>query len=390
MRLTVRGIEALESGEKRREIPDSLMMGLYLILQPTGAKGWAVRCRQNGRQRKFTIGRYPLYGLAEAREAAARILRSVSEGRDPARPNAGTVDVLAAQFLDRYARRKYRPSTLRECVRTLDRAIAAWRGRRLDSITKGDVQELLESIAAPAASNQALKFLKRVFSWAVAEDVLKTSPLNGLEKPHPERSRERILNDDELRRVWKAADAVGYAFGDHVKILALTGQRPGEVSGMRREELQGDTWILPSERVKNKKSHVVPLSRQALSIIAAAPQISAEYVFSYGSKPLRGFHHAKRALDKASGVSGWTLHDLRRTCASGLAKLEVSITVIEQVLNHRGGSLAGVTGVYIRHRFESEKRAALQLWADFVERLVAAPLSDGAKASCRTAAGDLP
>jgi integrase len=308
MRLTVKGIEALDPGEKRREIPDSLMMGLYLLVQPgTGNKTWAVRCRQNGRPRKITIGRYPVYGLAEAREAAARILRSVSEGRDPVRPNAGSVDATIAQFLERYARRKYRPSTLREVSRTLDRALATWRGRRLDSITKGDVRDLLESIAAPAASNQALKFLKRLFSWAVVEDLLKASPLNGLAKPHPERSRDRILTDDELRRVWQAADAAGYAFGDFVKVAILTGQRAGEVSGMRRNELHGDTWILPGERVKNKRSHSVPLSRQVMAIIGAAPQISDEYVFSYATRPMRGTHHAKRALDKASGVGGWTV-----------------------------------------------------------------------------------
>ena len=118
-----------------------------------------------------------------------------------------------------------------------------------------------------------------------------------------------------------------------------------------------------SERVKNKKSHSVP-------IIKAGPHISNEYVFSHGAKPLRGYHPAKQALDKASGVSGWTLHDLRRTCASGLARLEVSIAVIEQILNHRSGSLAGVAGVYIRHQFEKEKGDALQRWADHVEQLV--------------------
>jgi integrase len=346
-------------------------MGLYLIVHPnTQTKTWAVRCRQNGRPRKFTIGRYPVYGLAEAREAAARILRTVSEGRDPGRPNAGSVDATIAQFLERHARRKYRPSTLREVSRTLDRALAAWRGRRLDSISKADVRDLLDGIAAPAASNQALKQIKRLFTWAVAEDLLKISPLTGLQKPHAEKSRDRILTDDELRNVWKAANAAGYAFGDFVRIAILTGQRPGEVSGMRREELHGDIWILPSERVKNKKSHSVPLSCQAMAIIKAAPHISSEYVFTHGAKPLRGYHPAKQALDKVSGVSGWTLHDLRRTCASGLAKLEVSIAVIEQILNHRGGSLSGVTGVYVRHQFEKEKRAALQLWADHVERLV--------------------
>jgi hypothetical protein len=218
MRLTVKGIEALEPGEKRREIPDDLMMGLYLLVQPgTGNKVWAVRCRQNGRPRKFTIGRYPLYGLAEAREAAASILRTVSEGRDPGRSNAGSVDATIAQFLERHARRKYRPSTLREVSRTFDRALAAWRGRRLDSISKADVRDLLDSIAAPAASNQALKQIKRLFNWAVAEDLLMTSPLIGLQKPHAEKSRDRILTDDELRNVWKAADAAGYAFGTPVR-----------------------------------------------------------------------------------------------------------------------------------------------------------------------------
>jgi integrase len=107
-----------------------------------------------------------------------------------------------------------------------------------------------------------------------------------------------------------------------------------------------------------------------MAIIEAAPRISTEYVFSYGDKPLRGFHHAKQALDKASGVTGFTLHDLRRTCASNLAKLGVSIAVIEQILNHRGGSLAGVAGVYIRHQFEKEKREALQQWADQIDRIV--------------------
>jgi integrase len=297
-------------------------------------------------------------------------VRNVSEGRDPGRSNAGSVEAAIGQFLERHARRKYRPSTLRNCARIMGRALAAWPGRRLDSITKADVRQLLEEIGAPAASNQALKFLKKLFAWAAAEDLLKASPLNGLARPHPEKSRDRILTDAELSKVWGAAN--GYAFGDFVRVAILTGQRPGEVSGMRRDELHGDTWILPGARTKNKKSHSVPLSRQVLGIIEAAPQISSEFVFSYGSKPLHGLHHAKQALDRASGVSGWTLHDLRRTCASGLAKLGTSIAVIEQILNHRGGSLAGVAGVYIRHQFEKEKREALQQWADYVERLVRA------------------
>jgi integrase len=196
---------------------------------------------------------------------------------------------------------------IREVSRTFQRAVAVWRGRRLDSITKADVRDLLDSIGAPAASNQALKQIKRLFNWAVAEDILKSSPLVGLQNPHPENSRDRILTDDELRRVWKAADNAGYAFGDFVKVTLLTGQRPGEVSGMGRDELHGDAWMLPAERVKNKKSHAVPLSRQAMAIIDAAPRVNDQYVFSHGAKPIRGYHPSKQTLDKASGVTGWTL-----------------------------------------------------------------------------------
>jgi integrase len=372
MRFTVKGIEALDAGNKRREIPDDLLMGLYLIVQPnTGNKVWAVRCRQNGRPRKITIGRFPLFGLAEAREQAARILRAVSEGRDPVRSNSGTVDTTIADFVQRHARRKYRPSTLRNCMRTLDLALVAWRGRRVDSITKADVREFIEDIDGPAAANQALKFLKVLFGWAVQEDLLKASPINGLKRPHEEPSRDRILSDAELISIWRAAsDTPNVIFGAYLKTLLLTGQRPGEVSGMRRDELHGDTWILGAERTKNKKSHSVPLSLQAQTIIQSVPFISKDYVFSNGARPLGGTRRNKSVLEKASGTQDWTLHDCRRTCASGLARLGVSIAVIEQVLNHRGGSLAGVAGVYIRHQFEKEKREALQLWADHVERLV--------------------
>ena len=369
-RLTVKAIEALSSGPTRREIPDALMQGLYLVVQPTGSKSWAVRCRQNGRPRKFTVGRYPLYGLTEAREAAAGILRSVSEGRDPARPNSGSVDDVVAQFFDRYGRRHYRPKTLTECTRVLNRAVAEWRGRKLDSITRADVRALLDGIEGPAAGNQAYKFTKRFFNWATEQDLLAASPLAGLKKPHKDKSRERVLTDDELRRVWLAAEKIGYPFGALVKLLVLTGQRRGEVSGMRRDELQADTWILPGSRVKNGKLHSVPLARQALAIIESQPHVSDRYVFSYGTRPLGGFHRAKGALDELVGVTDWTLHDLRRTAASGMARLGVSLVVIEKILNHVSGSLAGIVGVYQRHEFADEKRAALQRWADHVEQLV--------------------
>ena len=371
-RLTVKSVECAQEGAARREIPDSLMQGLYLIVQPgSGRKSWAVRCRRHGRPAKITIGPYPRVGLVEARESAARILRNLAEGRDPTPRAAGSVEDVVEQFLRTYARPRHRPSTLRDCERAMGVALTAWRGRRLETITKGDVRSLLASIVAPSASNQTYKHLRKFFSWSAEADILVSTPFAGLKKLHKEKSRERVLTDDELRRVWLAADKTGYPFGVFVKLAILTGQRRSEIAGMRRDELRDGNWTLPGARTKNGRVHVVPLSRQALELIDQQPGISEQFVFSARSdKPISGFHNAKATLDRISGVIDWTVHDLRRTAASGMAKLGVSLVVIEKGLNHISGSLAGIVGVYQRHEFAEEKRAALQQWADYVERLV--------------------
>jgi integrase len=370
--LPVKSVESLRGSATRREIPDSLMQGLYLVVQPgTSHKSWAVRCRRNGRPAKITVGPYPRIGLVEARDSAARILRNVAEGRDPTPRAAGTVEDAVEQFLRTYAQPRYRPSTLRDCERAMASAVTTWRGRQLESITKGDVRSLLADIAAPSASNQTYKLLRRFFSWCVEADILTSSPFAGLKKLHKEKSRERVLTDDELRRVWLAADQIGYPFGVFVKLSILTGQRRSEIAGMRRNELRDGDWTLPGARTKNGRVHLVPLSRQAAELIDQQPPISEQYVFSsFGDKPISGFHNAKATMDRISDATDWTVHDLRRTAASGMAKLGVSLVVIEKVLNHVSGSLAGIVGVYQRHEFAEEKRAALQQWADHVEQLV--------------------
>jgi integrase len=371
-RLTIKSVEAAHGSVTRREIPDSLMQGLYLVVQPgSGSKSWAVRCRRHGRPAKITIGPYPRIGLVEARESAARILRNVAEGRDPTPRAAGTVGDVVEQFLRMYARPQHRPSTLRDCERAMGVAVTTWRGRRLETITKGDVRSLLADIAAPSASNQTYKHLRRFFSWSVEVDILTSTPFAGLKKLHKDKSRERVLNDDELRRVWLAADKIGYPFGVFVKMAILTGQRRSEIAGMQRDELRDGNWTLPGERTKNGRVHVVPLSRHALELIEQQPCISERFVFSVlGDKPISGFHNAKATLDRIASVDGWTVHDLRRTTASGMAKLGVSLIVIEKVLNHVSGSLAGIVGVYQRHEFAAEKRAALEKWAEHVDHLV--------------------
>jgi integrase len=374
-KLTVKSVEAQRPGGARREIPDAYLTGLYLIVQPTGAKSWAVRYYHGGRSHKYTLGPYPLFGLKAAREAGGKALRAVAEGHDPAtakKQTAGSIESVVAQFLERHAKRHYRPRPLKEAERLLRLyVLGKWRGRKASEISRADVRAMLDGIAAPIAANRVHSITRKLFNWAVENDWIAVSPVLGIRAPHPETSRDRVLSDIELCSVWRAADKIGYPLGSIIQLLILTGQRRGEVGGMMWSELDGELWTLPRERVKNDRRHEVPLSRQALAIIGQLPRIGERYVFtSNGSEPFNGFY-AKERLDQLAGTAdAWTMHDLRRTAASGMAKLGVSLVVIEKVLNHVSGSLAGIVGVYQRQEFAEEKRAALQKWADHVERLV--------------------
>jgi integrase len=160
--------------------------------------------------------------------------------------------------------------------------------------------------------------------------------------------------------------------------MLLTGQRCGEVVGMRRGEISGDVWTLLPERTKNKQRHEVPLSTQALAIIDAVPGVDEDYLFtSSPTRRLGNMAPVKVALDAAmKPKEPWVLHDLRRTCASGMAALGIKLPVIEKVLNHVSGSFRGIVGVYQRHEYAAEKRDALQRWANHVEGLVTGKAAD--------------
>jgi integrase len=225
----------------------------------------------------------------------------------------------------------------------------------------------------PVIANRVHSILHTLFDWAVETDLITSSPAAGIKRPNKETPRDRVLTDAELRAVWLGAEKEDFPYGAIIQLLILTGQRRGEVAGMARSELDHNSgiWALPRERVKNGRRHEVPLSHQAREIVQKAPQISDKYVFSLNGKgPVGGFSERKARLDQLAKIAPWTVHDLRRTVASGLAKLGTDLAVIEKVLNHVSGSFAGIVGVYQRHEFAAEKREALQRWADHVERLV--------------------
>src|SRR5262249_45805131 len=210
MRLTVRGVEVMRPGADRREIADSHMPGLYLIVQPSGARGWCVRYRHQGVSRKLTLGSYPALGLKDARELGAKALRTVAEGRDPGREKIearsariDSVDSIVAEFLERHVRRSNRPRTAKETERLLRRhVLPRWHGRMIRDVTRRDILDVIDRVVdggAPVVANRTLTVVKTFFNWCVARDILAISPAQGVKPPTIEKARDRVLTDDELR-----------------------------------------------------------------------------------------------------------------------------------------------------------------------------------------------
>ena len=247
--------------------------------------------------------------------------------------------------------------------------LPAWRGRRIDTITKFDVLTLLDSIAdrgAPIKARKVYAHAHRMFKWCVSRGIITTSPMDGLEKPG---AREfESVRDDELARVWRGAE--DGPFGTITKLLILTGARRDEITSLRWDEIQDDTIALEGARTKNGLPQLIPLSPQALALLRSVPRIGEHCFTLDGKKPVAAWSRAKLRLDAASGVKGWVIHDLRRTVATGMQKLGATLQTVEAVLGHVSGSRAGVAGIYQRHDFAAEKRAALEAWGAHVMRLV--------------------
>jgi len=193
--------------------------------------------------------------------------------------------------------------------------------------------------------------------------------MDGMETPGKPSSRERVLTDAELAQVWKACDGM---HGAAVRLLMLTGARREEVAQLKWSEIQDGAIHLNNGRSKNGQALIIPLSAPARELLASLPLIAdSEFVFTVdGARPIGAWSHAKRKLDAASGIKAWVIHDIRRTVATGLQKLGVSLQTVEAVLGHTAGSRAGIVGVYQRHTFADEKRAALEAWAEHVMKLM--------------------
>lgn len=322
---------------------------------------------------------------------------------------------VAAKFIDRYAKAKTKESSWRESERILKTTVgeawvrdktkwSGWNGKAVKDISRAEVHDLLDKVTdgrGPIMANRVLASIRRMFGWAVERGIIDESPCDKVKAPAAEKSRERMLSDEEIKLVWSAFETLGQPFDSLAKLLLLTGQRREEVAKMEWAELAIDgkpeerVWTIPAVRTKNGKAHEVALSDTAATLLANVPRFSdhkgkaSRFVFTTtGTTTISGFSKAKRQIDKAilkafqasekangcdfeklQPIPPWTFHDLRRTAASGMAGLGIAPHVVEAVLNHRSGSIKGVAAVYNRYAYTDEKRAALFAWARYLETL---------------------
>ena len=361
-------------GPKRVDVWDTVLQGFGVRVSPTGRKAWFVTVRVHARQKRLTIGTYPAVMLHDAREAARKIIRDAQLGvLEKEIPDVVTLGEAVPLFIQLYAKPKNKGWKEHE---QLLHKFKPYFAKPLNVLKRSDVVRVLDGIMAcgtPYRANRALAAIKKLTSWALDRGMIEVNPIAGLKKPHKEQSRERVLSDGELSALLVAAKAEGFPFGDVVELLVLTGQRRSEVTGMRWSEIDFGRriWTIPSRRSKNAQSHDVPMSEPAIRILHSLPRfLGSDYIFTTtGTTPVSGFGRAKERLDAAVGADDWRIHDLRRTAASGMARLGVPPHVVEKVLNHKSGIISGVAAVYNRYGYDTERRNALSVWGNYVVQL---------------------
>jgi integrase len=392
MKLTNDTVNKLVLGAKTDLIvfdEDMAGFGIRLRLGVDGKerRSWIVQYKnKTGGTRRIMVGKYPLLNATDARKEAKVLLGRVAKGEDPQAErrdrrdkNALTLRSQATGYLAAKAA-ELKPSTLAENTRYLtdEYYFGPLHPRPIDTITRRDVAARIEDIqqkSGNAAAKKARASLGAFFAWAMRRGDAQANPCIGAGEEIEIGRRDRVLTDGELAAVWRACGDDDY--GRIVKLLILTGCRRAEIGGMAWSEfsdLDGPqpSWTLPAARSKNAKAHKLPLMPMALAIVRSVPRmVSRDPLF--GARASCGFSawpKAKLVLDRACGVESWTVHDLRRTVATGLANIGVMPHVIEAILNHQSGHKAGVAGIYNRSAYEREVRAALAMWEDHLRSLI--------------------
>jgi integrase len=412
-------VEKLKPTRGRRvEIFDATFPGLALRVSESGRKSWSLFYRHRGKQHRYTIGGYPQFKPAAARTKATEIRNQVDHGINPAiekrsrrtdpLPEVETFETVLADYFSQYAATNMAPSTYAETKRQLERDVLPhWRDMAIREIKDRHALKLINDIAAAGngvTANRTFSRLRAFFNWAIGQLRLSESPVRNLKPPAKEQSRDRALNEDEIRWFWSATEEIGWPFGPIARLLLLTAQRRDEVSEMSWPEtnLAKATWTIPADRAKNNTAHEVHLSAGALAILKGLPEPHKGLVFTVtGGAAVSGFSRAKDRIDAAMKrlrrrelglpetdrelrrhlhlsdrkplpveIPHWVLHDLRRTAVTKMAEeLKIGPHIVDKILNHSSGTIRGVAAIYNRAQYLDERRAALEAWNSWIVAL---------------------
>lgn len=396
-KLTKRLVDSLTPGARDIFVWDAGLPGFGIKLTPTGSRVYIAQYRLGGRgslSRRFTIGKHGHLTVDEARIEARKVLGERAKGNDPVAlkerakrnaPRATAFAILARGWVARDVKPRLRSAD--EIERLVERElIAAIGNRSVGRITHEDVIKLLDAIVTrgrPQLANKVLAVARMLFNHLADRRMIDAPPTLGIKPPAPTVARDRVLEDGEITRLWPAFTDLGWPFGTIFQLLLATGQRRDEVASMRWCDLDFDhsIWRIPRELNKSKREHVVPLSSLARAVLAACPRKDDMLVFPARrnrANHASGFSKAKLRVDSKVMLDGeWRIHDLRRTAASGMARLGTPPHVVEKILNHSSGVISGVAAIYNRHQYLVEKASALESWSQHLTQLTnAKSLSD--------------
>jgi integrase len=398
--LTDRGIKSLANKPakpgKTYDVPDALVPGLAVRVMPSGLRSFVLVTRFPGRKNptRRSLGAYGAITLDTARERARTWLDLIRRGIDPRvheerqqlaelRKQAHTFAAVAEDFIRIHVSKTRKAAAVERDIRK--EFIARWGERPIADITSRDIIAVIDAAVdrgAPYQAHNLLAYAKSLFNWAVGRINygLETSPCDRL-KPKQligkKAARQRILTDAEVKALWSSAETIGYPYAPLIKMLLITGQRLNEVARATWGEFDLDKklWTIPAERMKADMAHAVPLSDEAIKVLQDLPRFNkGDCLFSttYGEVPVNGFSKAKNRLDalmteRLGAIDAFVFHDIRRTMRTGLSALPVSDMVRELVIAH---TKPGLHKVYDQHKYDVEKRQALDLWATRLRDIV--------------------
>jgi integrase len=382
-------------GQPHEPIWDQTLRGFGIRVGDHGGVSFFIMARQRGGGRgpiRIAVGRYPTLALAEARDRARLLLRDLQDGVDPrerkaeqqriaAARLASRFDVIAEDFIQRHVARARTASAI--SLRIRRELITRWGNQSIADISRADVVRMVDDIVDrghPEAARQTFTYARRLFHWAVARGLLQHAPtdhLNTKDLIGAKKPRQRLLRDEELALIWRAAMQSPYPDGPYVQLLLLLGVRRSELGQAAWSELDLERalWTIPPGRMKSDEGYTVPLPPRAVEILRALPHFVSGHVFTArGTRPLNDFGTIKSRIDRRIAelnggrlIEPWTLHDCRRVFRTGLSTLGIAPHIAELCLAHRQPGLART---YDLHRFDDEKRHALNAWAAYLLGIV--------------------